>query len=70
MNRTSITTTVPGRALADELARLHKPCMLKIYPAVGQTSEDGHNMLYEAMPYWEDDVFKFLDEKGYFECAA
>ena len=55
-------STVPGRALADESARLHKPCMLKIYPAVGQTSEDGHNMLYEAMPYWEDDVFKFLDE--------
>ncbi len=55
-------STAPGRALANEFERLHKPFLLKIYPAVGQTSEDGHNMLYEAMPYWEDDVFKFLNE--------
>jgi dienelactone hydrolase len=55
-------STAPGRALADEFERLRKPYVLKIYAAVGQTSEDGHNMLYEAMPYWEDDVFKFLDE--------
>jgi len=52
----------PSYALADELARLHKPHLLKIYPPVGQTSEDGHNFLYLAMPRWEDDVFRFLDE--------
>ncbi|HEY7000701.1 MAG TPA: alpha/beta fold hydrolase [Candidatus Udaeobacter sp.] len=55
-------STAPSYALADELERLHKPHLLKIYPPVGQTSEEGHNILYLAMSLWEDDVFKFLDE--------
>lgn len=55
-------STAPGRALAEELERLHKPHILKIYPTVGLTSDDGHNMLYEDIPAWEDDVFKFLDQ--------
>jgi dienelactone hydrolase len=55
-------STAPGYALANELKRLHKPYLLKIYPRVGQTSEDGHNSLYLAIPEWEHDVFKFLDE--------
>jgi len=55
-------STAPSYALAAELGRLHKPHLLKIYPSVGQTSEEGHNVLYLAMPQWEDDVFKFLDE--------
>jgi len=55
-------STAPGYALADELERLHKPHLLKVYPPVGRTSEDGHNFLYLAPPRWEDDVFKFLDE--------
>ena len=54
--------TTPGSALADELERLHKPHVLKIYPSVGQTHEEGHNFFYQAIPKWEDDVFKFLDE--------
>ncbi len=54
--------TAAGRALSAELDRLRKPHLLKIYPPVGQTSDDGHNLLYLAMPQWEDDVFKFLDE--------
>ena len=54
--------TAAGRALADELARLSKPHLLKIYPPVGQTPEEGHNLLYNSIPQWEDDVFKFLDE--------
>jgi len=29
---------------------------------VGQTSEDGHNFLYLAIPRWQNDVFGFLDE--------
>ena len=52
----------PGRALAEELKRLHKPYVLKIYPPVGLTSEDGHGMLYENIPAWESDVFEFLDQ--------
>jgi dipeptidyl aminopeptidase/acylaminoacyl peptidase len=55
-------STTPSSALADELKRLHKPYLLKIYPPVGRTSEEGHNLLYLAIPQWEDDVFKFLDE--------
>jgi carboxymethylenebutenolidase len=55
-------STAPSYALADELERLHKPHLLKIYPPVGQTSEDGHNFLYLAIPQWEHDVFEFLDE--------
>lgn len=55
-------STAPSYALADELERMHKPHLLKIYSTVGQTSEDGHNFLYVAIPRWEDDVFGFLDE--------
>jgi carboxymethylenebutenolidase len=55
-------STAPGYALAGELERLHKPYLVKIYPAVGRTSEAGHNFLYLAMPEWEDDVFRFLGE--------
>ena len=55
-------STAPGYALAGELERLHKPHLLKVYPPVGRTSEDGHNFLYLASPRWEHDVFEFLDE--------
>jgi len=53
--------TSPGTDIAAELERLHKPHLLKIYPAVGKTSDDGHNLLYLAVPEWEPDVFQFLD---------
>jgi carboxymethylenebutenolidase len=55
-------STSPGKTLAAELERLHKPYVLKIYPPVGLTSEDGHGMLYENIPAWESDVFEFLDQ--------
>ena len=54
--------TGPGIALAAELERLHKPHALKIYPPVGQSNDDGHNMMYVATSLWEHDVFQFLDE--------
>ena len=54
--------TTAGKALAAELERLHKPHVLKIYPPVGLTKEDGHGMLYENIPAWESDVFEFLDQ--------
>jgi dienelactone hydrolase len=54
--------TSAGTALASELDRLHKPQILKIYPKVGLTLEDGHGLLYEDIPAWEDDVFQFLDK--------
>jgi carboxymethylenebutenolidase len=55
-------STAPSRELAGELRRLHKSYVLKIYPPVGQTSDDGHNFLYIGIPQWEHDVFGFLDE--------
>ena len=55
-------STAPSRELAGELRRLHKSYALKIYPPVGQTSDDGHNFLYLGIPQWEHDVFGFLDE--------
>ena len=54
--------TAPGRQLAGELERLHKAQLLRIYPAVGKTPEDGHNFVYNSVPIWETDVFRFLDE--------
>jgi dienelactone hydrolase len=55
-------STTPGVVLAAELARLRKPHLLKIYPPVGHSTDDGHNLLYLAIPQWEPDVFRFLDE--------
>jgi carboxymethylenebutenolidase len=55
-------STAPSYALADEQERVQKPHLRKIYPSVGRTSEDGHNFLYLAIPQWEHDVFRFLDE--------
>jgi dienelactone hydrolase len=53
--------TTPGTAIAAELERLHKPHLLKIYPALGHSSDDGHNLFYLGIAEWEPDVFQFLD---------
>src|SRR5438270_520897 len=42
-------STVPGKAMAGELGRLGKPHVLKIYPPVGKTSDDGHNFVYTTI---------------------
>lgn len=55
-------STAPSQELADELRRLRKSYVLKIYPPVGRTADDGHNLLYLAISQWEHDVFGFLDE--------
>jgi pimeloyl-ACP methyl ester carboxylesterase len=56
-------SVTPGKSMADEFARLSTPHELKLYPPVGQTTSDGHNFLYTDAAPWEDDVFKFLDQK-------
>ena len=53
--------TSAGRDLAAQLHKLHKTYVLKIYPSVGTTSDDGHNMVYSSISIWENDVFAFLD---------
>ena len=55
-------STAASRDLARELERLQKPYIVKIYPPVGKSAEDGHNLIYTDISLWEDDVFKFLDE--------
>jgi dienelactone hydrolase len=52
----------PGKELDARLAQLGKPHLLKIYPAFGQTAEDGHGFLYLGVSTWEPDVFAFLDK--------
>jgi carboxymethylenebutenolidase len=54
--------TTPGKDVSAELDRLHKPHLLKIYTAIGNTADDGHNLLYVGISEWEPDVFKFLDD--------
>jgi carboxymethylenebutenolidase len=54
-------STAPGKALDAELTKLGKPHLLKIYPAFGQSPDDGHNFVYTAIDEWEADVFRFLD---------
>jgi|SRR6516162_6677340 dienelactone hydrolase len=54
--------TTPAKDISAELDRLHKSHLVKIYPAIGKTSEDGHSLLYLGISEWEPDVFQFLDE--------
>lgn len=55
-------STAPSRDLARELERLHKRHVLRIYPPVGRTADQGHDAVYIAIPTWEEDVFDFLDK--------
>jgi carboxymethylenebutenolidase len=54
--------TTPGKDISAELDRLHKYHLLKIYPAIGKTTDDGHSLLYLGISEWEPDVFQFLDD--------
>jgi carboxymethylenebutenolidase len=54
--------TTPGKDISAELDRLHKSHLLKIYPVIGKTSDDGHSLLYLGISEWEPDVFLFLDD--------
>jgi carboxymethylenebutenolidase len=54
--------TTPGKDISAELDRLHKSHLLKIYPVIGNTSDDGHSLLYLGISEWEPDVFQFLDD--------
>jgi dienelactone hydrolase len=51
-----------GKTLDARLEQLGKPHLLKIYPPVGHTVDEGHGFLYLGVSTWEPDVFAFLDE--------
>ena len=55
-------STAPGELLAAEMEKRRKPHRLKIYPALGSSPADGHDLVYSGVPSWESDVFAFLDE--------
>jgi dienelactone hydrolase len=55
-------STEPGKLMAAELAKLHHPHLLKIYPPFGKTPDDGHMFVYTDIAEWEADVFGFLDK--------
>jgi dienelactone hydrolase len=55
-------STSPGKIMAEELEKLGKPHLLKIYSPVGKTSDNGHNLVYTAVDRWENDVFNFLEQ--------
>ena len=56
-------SVAPGKALAAERHRLAKPYRIKIYPAFGTTTSEGHNLVDFSVSAWESDVFTFLDEQ-------
>jgi hypothetical protein len=55
-------STAPGYALDSVMNQLNKPHVLKIYPKFGNSTSEGHNMVFLSVETWEADVFKFLDE--------
>jgi carboxymethylenebutenolidase len=54
-------STAPTESLSAEMTRLGKPHGSKIYPAVGQTAGEGHDLVHLGVDLWESDVFSFLD---------
>jgi carboxymethylenebutenolidase len=51
-----------GKALDRRLKELGKPHVLKIYPPIGNSADDGHDFLHLGISTWEPDVFAFLDQ--------
>ena len=56
-------SVAPGQALDAHLRQLGKPHRLKIYPPVGHTADEGHDLVYLGVSTWERDVFAFLGEQ-------
>jgi dienelactone hydrolase len=50
----------PGRALVAEMERNGRAALLKIYPPVGRTTADGHELIFLGRTTWAPDVFAFL----------
>jgi dienelactone hydrolase len=51
-----------GKALDLRLKELGKPHVLRIFPPIGRSSDDGHDFLHLGISIWEPDVFAFLDQ--------
>ena len=54
-------SVTPGRALAAQMQRVGRVHVLRIFPPVGRTAREGHNLVYLSVATWEPSVFAFLD---------
>jgi carboxymethylenebutenolidase len=54
-------SVTPGEELAAEMQRLGKSHLLKVFPAAGRTTREGHNFVFRGVATWEADVFAYLD---------
>jgi hypothetical protein len=52
----------PSRTLSAAMKEAGKPYKVKIYPAFGKSSDDGHALGYFGASVWSGDVFEFLQE--------
>jgi carboxymethylenebutenolidase len=55
--------TAPSRVLSEEMRRAGRPTRMKIFPAKGKTSMEGHSFCQGGpQPPWGSDVLAFLRE--------
>jgi carboxymethylenebutenolidase len=52
----------PSRTLSAEMKDAGKVFETKIYPAYGNSVQDGHSFGYFGSAVWADDVFRFLEQ--------
>lgn len=53
--------TAPSTVLAEAMTKKGKAAEMKIYPAFGKGSQEGHSFTYTGSSVWADDVFAFLN---------
>jgi len=54
-------TVAPTSVLGNAMHEVGKPSVVKLYPAFGSSSDDGHSFAWRGSDVWEADVFRFLD---------
>jgi carboxymethylenebutenolidase len=52
----------PSKTLSAVMKDAHKSYQVKIYPAYGNSRQDGHSFGYFGSAVWADDVFGFLNQ--------
>jgi dienelactone hydrolase len=55
-------SVAPTKVMDAEMSRLDRPHSARIYPAEGQTPEEGHDFIFRRVDLWEPDVFAFLQK--------
>jgi dipeptidyl aminopeptidase/acylaminoacyl peptidase len=52
----------PSRVLSATMEESHKPYKLRIYPAFGNSPEEGHSFAYKGAAVWTPDALEFLTQ--------